>query len=435
MLKPLIYALTLILLLHTSIAETQIFSGSVITDNDKVIDGSTFRFTYDEAGNKTFVQTPAQNMIVENGRCGSNNLYRVCINGASYYDRNITTYVTYYQLDVTVYRLAGSLSAISQSSSSNLLQGESANITITITNPSSVDISNIMYVENLTGFQVINVNGCSPDGDKISWSGSLQSGYNKVCTAWIVAQQEGIYNLAGTLNYFNGFETENKPTDTLTIKVLPDQLTIQQLVDDNVEFEQPFYFKVSLQNVNPTESIDLSVDINLPGNFMLLKKVEGFSQDVGALRSDSRMGAGSSFNYSLYLKANAESKIPITQVFNYKIKGLSYTIQNDTFIRAPEPRPIINLSTEYNELMPGEKFIVTAQIRNPSKVYELTNVKARLNAPYNNEIVQSVNKLLPNESYTIISSTLALPKDIVAYTLNLNLSIEYAFNGLTKSLN
>ena len=43
------------LTLQVAYAETKIFSGKVITDTDKVIDGSTFRFTYDENSKKAFV--------------------------------------------------------------------------------------------------------------------------------------------------------------------------------------------------------------------------------------------------------------------------------------------------------------------------------------------------------------------------------------------
>ena len=297
-------------------------------------------------------------------------------------------------------------------------------------------IPRVIYEENLTNFTILNVNGCTLNGDKISWSGSLQSGYNKVCTAWVVAQQKGTYNFIGSLSYFNGFEKETKATDTLTINVLPEQLTVNQLVDENVEIEQPFYLNVMLQNINPTERIDISIDINLPRNFMLLKKPEGFSQDVGALRSDSRIDAGSSFNYSLYLKADAESKIPITQVLTYKIKGFQYTIENDTFIKASEPKPLINLSAEYMELVPGQNFIVLAQLRNPSKIYELTDIKATLTAPDNNDIVQKLNKLMPNEVSTIISSTLIAPKnlDLANNNILLNLTIDYKFNDIAKSI-
>ena len=432
----LVILLFFLVILPIAYAETQIFSGTVITNQDKVIDGSTFKFTYDDSSNKTFVQTPTQNLIVKNRDCSSNGAFKICINSADYYDRNITTYETYYKLGVTISKLTGSLTAVSTSTSSNLLQGEPANITITITNPTGLDISNIIYEENLTNFTILNVNGCTLKDDKISWSGSLQSKYNKVCTAYVISGQKGTYNLIGSLSYFNGFEKETKATDTLTINVLPDQLAVNQFVDDNVEVGQPFYLNVTLQNINPAESIDLSIDISLPRNFVLLNKVQGFSQDAGALKSGSRLGPKLLFNYFLYLKADAQSKIPITQVFNYKIKGLQYAIENDTFVKAPEPMPLINISAEYNELMPGQNFIVFAQIKNPSKIYELTDIKATLKSPDSNDVEQKLNKLAPGEPYTILSSTLTAPKNLDSpanKTIQLNLSIDYKFNGIAKS--
>ena len=435
--KLILYFFLFLFLLPLTFAETPIFSGKVITGQEKVIDGNIFKFTYDEASNKTFVQTPTQSMIVENGKCKSNGVFRVCVNSADYYDRNITTYVTYYQVDAAIYKLTGSLSAVSTANPSSFLQHEYGNVTITITNPTDVDVSNIAYNENLTGFAIISTDGCTLKENGISWSGSLASGYKKICTATIIAEKEGTYNLAGSLSYFNGFEAENKATDTLTITVLPQQLAVVQLADSNVELQQPFYINVSLQNINKYEQIVLSITVDIPWNFELLNKLPYFSKDINILKSDSRMEPGSAFNYSLRLKGNAESKIPIKQRFEYTIKGISYTIENYTFVNPAEPKPIINFSTEYNEVSQGQEFIVAVKVRNPSRIYELTDIKARLNAPYNNEIEQNLDKLIPKESYAIISNTLIAPKnsDTPNGTIKLEFNIEYKFDGTAKSLN
>ena len=428
----------LILLLPIAIAETQIFSGKVITDQEKVIDGNIFKFTYDESSNKLFVQNPSQSLIIENGKCKSNNVFRICINSANFSDRNITTYVTYYEIDTIIYKITGSLSAVSTATSTSLLQKDSADLTITITNPTDVDVTNLKYEENLTGFAVTYVDGCTLKDNKLSWSGSIPSNSHKVCTATLVAQQEGTYNLVGSLNYSNGFETEKKATDTLTITVLPHQLAVNQMIDNDVEIQQPFYINVSLQNINLNEKIDLAITVDIPWNFELLNKMPYFSRDVNVLKSSSKMDPGSSFNYSLYLKGNAESKIPIKQTFEYKIKSISYVIENDTFVNSAEPKPVINLSTDSAEVTPGEKFIVSAQIRNPSKIYELTNIKAKLSAPYNNDAEQNLNKLMPGDSYSIISSTLSIPKSSIEEldkTIKLNLNVEYNFNDVIKSIN
>src|SRR3989344_4064289 len=119
--KLMIFLSALILFLPLTFAETKIFSGNVVTDTDKVIDGGTFRFTYDERSNKVFVQTPAGGLIVDNGACKPNDVFRVCINSANFSYKNITTYVYYYEVDTTIYKLTGSLSANSKSVLTTLL--------------------------------------------------------------------------------------------------------------------------------------------------------------------------------------------------------------------------------------------------------------------------------------------------------------------------
>ena len=111
--RLLISIFMLFLIIPISYAETKIFSGKVVTGADKTIDGGTFRFTYDENSKKAFVQTPAGGLIVESGACKPNNVFRVCINRANFSHKDIATYVYYYEIDTTIYKLTGSLSTTS----------------------------------------------------------------------------------------------------------------------------------------------------------------------------------------------------------------------------------------------------------------------------------------------------------------------------------
>ena len=179
----------------------------------------------------------------------------------------------------------------------------------------------------------------------------------------------------------------------------------------------------------------------MPGNIILLKDVPSFSKDFNILKLISTLEPTSTIEYSLYLEASSSIKNLIKQKYDYTIKNIQATIENDTFINVLEPIPIINFSAEYVEIAPTQKFIVLAKIKNPSEIHEITDIKARLYAPYNNEITQSLNKLLPNETYSIISNTLTIPEnsDILFQSGNksikLNLSIEYKINDVVNSLN
>lgn len=420
-------------------AETEIFKGKVITDTDKTIDDNIFRFRYDENSNKVFVQTPAASLIVDNGACKSGNVFRVCINSANFSYKNITTYQYYYELGVAVYKLTGSLATSATLTPSTLLQSETAEFKITMANPTDFEIADIAYSHDLSQFFIKEANGCALNGNRITWQGSLQSKYDKVCTAAIIAEKEGTYNLIGNLSYFNGFETEKKEI-SLAAKVLPKQLKVDYIVDKGIEVKKPFYMNLSLQNLNQDKEINLAATIELPGNIILLEDAHGFSRDANTLKLSSTLEPASTKDYSLYLEAASSGANPIKQKYDYTIKNIQDTIENDTFINVLEPKPVINFSAEYAEPK-AQKFIVLAKIKNPSEIHEITNIKARLYVPYNNEITQTLNKLLPNESYQIISNTLIIPENASILlqpgnkSINLTLSIEYRINDVANSLN
>lgn len=439
--KLIIFIPLLIILLPIVFSETQIFSGKVITDTEKIIDNSSFKFTYDEKSDKIFVQTPTTALIIENGKCKSSNVFKVCINSAAYFDRNITTYVTYYKIDTNIYKLTGSLTTTSIATSSTLLQGESTELSITITNPTDFDITNIRFAQDLSQFSIREVKGCVSEGNSIMWQGSLMPKYDKICAVKILAEKDGAYSLSGNLSYFNSYETEKKTTNPVSITVLPKQLKVSQIIDKNVEVRQPFYLNMSLENIHKDEKIDASATIELPSNIALLKQVEGFAKETGILRHKSVFEPGAVKNFSFYLMASAEGSSPIKQKFDYTIKDVRDVIENFTFINPIEPKPVINFTSEYSEVAPEQKFIVIAKLKNPSRVHKLTGIKVSLSAPYNSRIDEELDKLSPNESYTIISNTLAIPKNAEAdvkgenKTITLNLTVEYKFYEDVKSAN
>ena len=430
-----------VLLSSLAIAETQIFSGKVITDTEKIIDGRPFKFIYDVDSNRVFVQSPVSGVIVANGECKSNDVYKICINSANFSYKNITTYVYYYEVGTTIYALTASLSTASKITPSTLLLGESADITITITNPTDFDVSNIAYKEDLTPFYIKELNGCNLDGKQISWSGSLKSRYDKTCTLKVVAQEQGTYNLIGNLKYFNYYQTKEDSTNQLSFTILPKQLSIIQSIDNNVEVKQPFFLNTSLQNINNDEAIDVRATIEMPRNIKIIKSPQELNKEFNILKRNFVLEHGSVFNYSLYLEATTESQDPVKQTFVYTIKGITGTIENFTYVNPAEPKPIINISTLYEKLIPSEKIVVIAKLTNPSKVHELTNIKATLTIPNSNSVIQTSYKLMPNESYIILSQTVILPDtgDINFIdgkgVLKLNLTIAYNFYEVVRYLN
>jgi len=428
----------IIFFLPTAFAETKIFSGKAITDAEKAIDGTAFKFKYDENSNKVFADTPAGSLIIDNGACKSNPIFRICINSANFSYKNITTYVYYYEIGMDIYKLTGSLSTASKMAPNTLLQGEQAEFSITITNPTDFEITGIAYKEDLAPFFIKELRGCELDGKNIIWQGSLKSKYDKICAAAVIAEKEGAYSLAGNLSYFNGFENEKKNTDSLAVAILPKQLKASQFMDKDIELKQPFYINMSLQNIHKDEKLELTAAIHLPDSLALLKEVTGFNRELNVLRRSIILEHGAMLNYSLHLASASQIGSTLRQEFIYTIKGLTDKIENATFVKAIEPKPIINFSAEYGELSPGQKFIVVVKLKNPGRSYELNNIKAVLNAPYNNEIRSEINKLMPNESYAIISNTLVAPEDDALKsgnkTFNISLLVHYAFDGALQSL-
>jgi len=435
--KSLMLLPVILIIIPIAFAESKIHSGNVITDTDLKLAEGTFRFTYDVEGNQTFVMTPTINMIIQTGECKSNGVFKVCINSAEYYDRNITTYITYYTINADIYKETGSLSAASTASLSTLLQKESTPIKIIISNPTDLDVSKISYVEDFYPFAIIDVVGCSIEGTVMKWSGSLRPKYTQTCTATLFApEQSGINSIVGKLSYYNGFNTETVSTDALSITVLPKQLRIDESSDSKSEMDKPFYINLSLSNINSDQSLDVSVSIYLSNNFAVVKKTAELAKSGNELGYSARMQPGKIVNFSIYLKPTSWGNFSIGKKFTYTIKNIGDVIENATYISVLDPAPAIDLASEYSEISPGQKFIVSAKLTNPSVIYTLEDIQAKLSIPYLNGVSQNLKQLGPNESYTIISNTFTLPD--AGYPqdyLKINLEVAYTLNDIQRTLN
>ena len=428
---------TILLIMPIAFAETKIYSDNVVTDTDKSIEGSIFRFGYDEHSNKVFAQTPTTNLIVDNGACKSNEVFKVCINKANFSYKNVTTYQRYYELNVDIYKLTGSLTAAAKSTLTELLPNEEADFTITITNPTDLEITSIKFSQDLSPFYLREVKGCSVNGNNLEWQGSLNPKYDKTCTAKISSDKGGTYSPAGNLSYFNGYEIEKDTVDSAAITILPRQLSIVKTFDSYTEIKHPFYMNFSLQNINPKEKLEGYLTYEFPGNANILKIPSGFTKDFNIVKQNLALDGSAALNFSFYLEPSSEGKYPVLEKYRYTIKNVDDTLENSTYINPIEPKPEIELIAEYPQVKPGQRFIVLVTLKNPSRFYDLTSIKAALKVP-NNEINQSLPKLAPNQSYTIISNTFIAPEYLDTKEnnlINMDLVVEYSLMEIPKSIN
>ncbi|MBI3034877.1 hypothetical protein HYY71_01010, partial [Candidatus Woesearchaeota archaeon] len=212
--------------------------------------------------------------------------------------------------------------------------------TVTITNPTELDITNIVFNYNLTPFSAIDAKGCGLNENQMQWKGSLKPKYDKVCTATIYADREGKYSLSGNLEYFNGFETEKKAANATEVNVLPKQLKTTHFIDNETEVKKPFYYNISLQNLHQSEDIRYTGTIALPAHVSLIKDIPSFEKNAKILKHIMTLKPKESINYSLYLEKNSKGREPITLRLDYTIKGISDSIENSTYIDAIEALPI-----------------------------------------------------------------------------------------------
>ncbi len=396
-----------------------------------------FRFNYDEGSNMIFAKTPTTNMLIENGACKQNDVFRICITKANYTDKNITTWVFYYTLGVDIYKLTGSLTDEPTLTKNKIYQGERTSFTMKIENPTDFEISGIDFTINLSTLNFGELRGCTLNETQMIWrNGVLKPRHDKLCTIELFGFNEGKYPFSGIVRYYNGLEKEEIKTTSIELEVLPKQLDADQFIDSNVEINMPFHFNISVQNINLEQRLETTMQLDFPAGLHVLEYPDDLVKDAGQYRMARQFEPNTGKNYSFHLVANSKESMPVKSRITYYVGNIYDVIENSTYIDPLEPAPLIEFIPETIEPDFDQKFVFLAKIRNPSIYYTLKKIKGTLDAPYNGKFYGETGSLSPNGSYSIISQTLVFPndlKDVIKNDIEVRLDIDYEFENALKS--
>jgi hypothetical protein len=421
----------ILLLIPPAFSQENIFSGKVLTDQDLLVDGKTFRFSYDEPSKKTFAQNPSLNMIIDLFNCKINSFYKICIEGANMSHRNYTTYRNYYTLEVEIYEFDYGIS-FNSTSPGSMLQNEKQRFTFSFTNPTTIETGGFSISAKIKNFTVKNVKGCDFDGTAVSWKGTLYPSDYKSCSMDIMSHNQGTFDIIADVSYVMGFQKVSGTEKLASIEVLEDQLGVDIRHGTDVEATEAFSFNVTLSNENE-EDMDVTARIGIPKGvyFMKEKAPSSFDSSTGFLKESFVLRTGNKKSYEFLLKSDNEIKNPFDIQFTYFINGIEDTVTDYILVNVTEPRPEISFIVDPKTATPGQKVTVVANTRNPSRIFELESLAASIVSKTQSPVSVQLASLKQNETYPMISNSIILPSD--AYdNYTLEVQIDYTVNGRKK---
>ncbi|MBI2661240.1 hypothetical protein HYX09_03150 [Candidatus Woesearchaeota archaeon] len=415
-------------------AEKEIYAGKVFTNNRTIIDNVNFTFVYDPGSDKALASFPDGTVIVSRGECETRDPYRICFDSANWSSRDYAAYVDTYEIGVRISRTAPELAIKRTLSPPALLQGEKGLITVKIENPGNSDVTDVIYKDDFSMFQISGLTGCELKDGSIYWKGSIKLLSSKECSFYISASQKMDAAIVAALTYNNGFATVNATSSSLAISVREDQLKAASQKQPGLEPGISFTYSLIVENLNTEQEMDVTSSTQLPSFIKVKKKPEQFWASGNELGSTFKLKPKQASNFTFTLQAENHGIANITSRFDYYIQSLKDTLAfyDNLSIKDTTPEVSVLLSTETPK--PNEKFVASVTLRNPSSQSNLEDVEAVLLSGFSEPIKNSINSLKANQSYNIISNTLMAPADIDEKPRTLELKITYAFSGKKYSI-
>jgi|GEM_PF-5523554 len=285
--KILLFVFILLIALPAVFAESLVYDNSLFSWETFTVDGRSFTVIVNEMENVVIKYNATQYTSLEIGKNETLQNLRIWL-------YNITYDLTRrdYKAQLKIYSKAPSLQIARAINDSEFYINEEAEISVNLTNTGTEIIENLTYTEDLTGFNITDVDGdCKQNGNYITFNGNIKIGDDKSCNYIIQGLDELEKSFRAKVTYYDGFEMKDVYSNDLNVKVLPFfkieskyeliNFTTANLVFTDGESEtrvgEEFLLIIKLSNLkNDTMDVDY-FDIYLPKGFEF---VESSSIDI-----------------------------------------------------------------------------------------------------------------------------------------------------------
>ena len=357
------------------------------------------------------------------------------------------------KINLTVYSIAPTITITRTIDNPTMRVGEEAEITTTIKNGDGLSAENFSFIDTFTPeFNITEVHTCNKNNDSVYWLKYLRVNDSVECRYTIKALDEIERSFKAKVEYFDGFEMQEKYSDTLAIKVNPliDIKTEFNDTDKKIYLGQTVYLKINITNKND-EDMDLRYfDIYVPDGLEYLGtttiRTRVNSTDYKYFPSGSLTKIGSNvYRYSSDELNENQSKI-IAPAFRAKFIGKSniymkaeYETENVVRTKekmesieaiSPELKIHSNLKSKdessKNEFDTNVETPLKIYIENPigSSIY-FKNIHLWFNTTLGNFSDVYLDRLNESNTIFVLNTKLVTPKIIKKTTYNFDVVADY----------
>ncbi len=216
--KPILIAILVfltILAISTTVFAERVFSGWIFEDQTITVSGNTFELRLSQDNTFLFLKSRDVSIAVDAGNCQTESTLKLCFYNATY-DRDAKKN----KMNIELTENNPIITLLRYANKTSLYQGEKTNISIKMRNAGTYDASSINFEDDLQGFIVTDVTGCSSYQSKVYWTGDLLVNQTKICSYKISAEEVFEKTSKAKITYFDK-EEKTVYSDGISFKIIP----------------------------------------------------------------------------------------------------------------------------------------------------------------------------------------------------------------------
>ena len=379
--RKFVVAAMFVLLCWAVLAETSEFDGWIFTGDSVSVQDQVYFITVASTNEKISVESTEGYAFVNLGNCETINVVKICMENATY-DEDLKKR----KAEIQVYSINSDLKITRTIDDNELVIGNEATVSVTITNEGSSEASDIEFSDDFTSdVEITDTEGVDVVGNGVRWSGNINTGSSEEFTYKITALEELDRSFKALVKYNDGFDEKELYSDAINLKITPflrvihiEGITIIPLGDST---------NITM-NISNSDEDTVTVNflkMTIPKELSIITKPDKITTlDASTYQWTGALASNKSKAFSYIMKGVLEGNYQISSIVEYKDSdGIVRTfgpISTDLNVELQENRGIkIRTNLESTEKWePNEEKEIEIWIQNLNPTLKIKNVDVNI---------------------------------------------------------
>ena len=426
--RKFVVAIMFVLLCCAVLADTSEFDGWIFTGDSVSVKDQVYFITISSTNEKISVESTVGHTFVNLGNCEKINVVKICLDNATY-DEDLEKR----KAEIHVYSINPDLKITRTIDYNELVIGNEATVSLTISNEGGSEASNVEFSDDFTSdVEITDTEGVDIVGSGVRWSGNINMDSSEEFTYKIKALEELDRSFKALVRYNDGFDDKELYSDAINLKITPFLRVIHIEGATTIPLGDSTNITINISNSDEDAVTINFLKMTIPKELSIITKPDKITTlDASTYQWTGVLSSNKSKAFSYIMKGVLEGNYQLSSLVEYKDdKGIVRTygpVNTDLNVELQENRGIkIRTNLESTEKWePNEEKEIEIWIQNLNPTLKIKNVDVNISNDIFDIPSVFIDEMDTSEQRKIVDIKVRVPVVDVSKSSTLNVFIDY----------